>query len=415
LPLKILKISIVIVALFCYAKAFPQGDTSKVNTRLATEQKSVIMPADSAGQRDMIDVINRLLHKGSSPDSRKSARRLNFSGVPSLGYTLSTGFAVDLTGNVAFYTGSDHHENLSNIQTDLTYDTKSQRLFFTRAEVWFPDNEYRLVTDIRWLKFPTETYGLGILTTPAQTNEIDYNYVRLYGTLYKTLVTDFYIGAGYNFDYYYNIAAGGNLDKSVSDFEKYGQPTTSTSSGINLDLLFDSRRNSINPLGGEYANLVYRQNLTLLGSNSNWQSIELDLRKYLRLSDHSNNVLAFWSIIWLSSASTPYLALPQTAGDMYTNSGRGYAEGRFRGRDMLYLETEYRFGISRNGLFGGVVFANGQSFTDYPGNTFKGVAPGTGAGIRIKINKHSDTNVCIDYGVGTNGSHGFFVNLGEVF
>jgi hypothetical protein len=118
---------------------------------------------------------------------------------------------------------------------------------------------------------------------------------------------------------------------------------------------------------------------------------------------------------WFSSAGTPYLDLPQTAGDMYSNSGRGYAEGRFRGRDMLYLETEYRFGISHNGLFGGVVFANGQSFTDYPANTFKSVVPGTGAGIRIKINKHSETNVCIDYGVGTNGSHGFFVNLGEVF
>ncbi|WP_157682025.1 BamA/TamA family outer membrane protein [Mucilaginibacter mallensis] len=413
--MKIFKLPIIVLAVFCTSKTFSQTDSSKVNGRLINDQKSVLSPADSTGQRDMIDAVDRLFSKSTSVTAGKPARRFNFSAVPSLGYTLSTGLAIDLTGNVAFYTGSAHQENLSNIETDLAYDTKTQRLFFNRAEIWFPDNGYRLVTDIRWLKFPTETYGLGTLTTTAQTNEIDYNYIRLYGTLYKTLLTDFYAGAGYNLDYYYNITAGGNLDKSESDFEKYGQPIASTSSGINLDLLYDSRRNSINPLGGQYASLVFRQNLTLMGSSTNWESIELDLRKYLRLSDHSNNVLAFWGMAWLSSAGTPYLALPQTAGDMYTNSGRGYAEGRFRGRDMLYLESEYRFGISRNGLFGAVVFANGQSFTDYPSNTFKGLAPGTGAGIRIKINKHSDTNVCIDYGVGTNGSHGFFVNLGEVF
>ncbi|WP_184542003.1 BamA/TamA family outer membrane protein [Mucilaginibacter sp. FT3.2] len=410
-----LKTSVFILAVFCTSKAFSQTDTGRVNKRLTEGQESVLSVADSASQRDVIGFFDHLLNKNTSTNAGKQVKKYNFSAVPALGYTLSTGFAVDITGNAAFYTGSAQHENLSTMQADLSYDTKAQRLLFNRAEIWFPDNKYRLVTDIRWAKFPTETYGLGTLTTPAQTNEIDFNYVRIYGTLYKTLLPDFYAGAGYNLDYHCNITANGNLDKSTSDFEKYGQTATSTSSGINLDLLYDSRRNSINALGGAYANLVYRQNLTLLGSNKNWQSIELDVRRYLRLSANSNNVLAFWGMAWLSSANTPYLDLPQTAGDMYNNSGRGYAEGRFRGRDMLYLETEYRFSISRNGLFGGVVFANGQSFTDYPGNSFKGIAPGTGAGIRIKINKHSNTNVCIDYGVGTNGSHGFFVNLGEVF
>ena len=82
---------------------------------------------------------------------------------------------------------------------------------------------------------------------------------------------------------------------------------------------------------------------------------------------------------------------------------------------LLYLETEYRFSISRNGLLGGVLFANAQSFTGYPENTFNSIDPGAGTGIRIKINKHSNTNVCFDYGLGNYGSRGFFVNLGEVF
>jgi hypothetical protein len=82
---------------------------------------------------------------------------------------------------------------------------------------------------------------------------------------------------------------------------------------------------------------------------------------------------------------------------------------------MLYLESEYRFGITKNGLFGGVLFANAQSFSGAPSMRLQSVQPGAGAGIRIKLNKKSNTNIAIDYGFGTQGSQGLFVNVGEVF
>jgi len=43
------------------------------------------------------------------------------------------------------------------------------------------------------------------------------------------------------------------------------------------------------------------------------------------------------------------------------------------------------------------------------------IEPGWGAGIRLKFNKFSRTNVAIDYGFGEGGSGGLFVNVGEVF
>jgi hypothetical protein len=43
------------------------------------------------------------------------------------------------------------------------------------------------------------------------------------------------------------------------------------------------------------------------------------------------------------------------------------------------------------------------------------IRTGYGAGIRIKLNKHSNTNVAIDYAFGQGGSQGIFMNLGEVF
>ena len=107
--------------------------------------------------------------------------------------------------------------------------------------------------------------------------------------------------------------------------------------------------------------------------------------------------------------------MPNTGNDPYSNTGRGYIQGRFRGANMAYVEGEYRFSVSRNGLFGGVIFANAESFTELSSNRFETIAPGWGAGIRVKLNKFSRTNIAVDYGFGLGGSQGLFVNLGEVF
>lgn len=107
--------------------------------------------------------------------------------------------------------------------------------------------------------------------------------------------------------------------------------------------------------------------------------------------------------------------LPSTGWDDQYNSGRGYIQGRFRGKDMLYLESEYRFNLTKNGLWGGVVFGNVEHFSSDISRQFNQFIPGYGVGLRLKLNKHSGANLCVDYGFGKNGSQGFFVNLGEVF
>jgi hypothetical protein len=82
---------------------------------------------------------------------------------------------------------------------------------------------------------------------------------------------------------------------------------------------------------------------------------------------------------------------------------------------MLDAEMEYRIQLTRNGLFGMVVFANFESFSNIDTWKFTGIAPAGGLGLRIKLNKYSRTNIAIDYGWGRQGSRGFFVNLGEAF
>ena len=117
---------------------------------------------------------------------------------------------------------------------------------------------------------------------------------------------------------------------------------------------YDGRQNPLYPPKGYYASVVYRDNSTVLGSDRNWQSMILDLRSYYKLSADSKNVLAFWSYDWFILRGTPpYLDLPSSSWDEYANQGRGYIQSRFRGKGLISLESEYRFGITHNGLFGG--------------------------------------------------------------
>jgi len=411
--LKTIKYLCLIIAVFSYLEGAAQNDTSALHTK-GVPDKMAGPIIDSSKQRYVIDFLQKILKKNTPANNRLHAKKLVFSVVPAIGYSLTTGFAADITANVAFYTNKDHTNNLSAIDLETVYDTKNQKIIASRSEIWYDNNNYKLITDIRWEEYPIDTYGLGTTATTATADPLVYNYIRTYGTFFKKVTGDFYAGLGYNLDHHYNITQMGNANNTVSDYTKYGFNATSTSSGTVMNLLFDNRKNPINPLNGGYASLIYRDNFHFLGSDSHWQELSMDLRRYFRVSPDNNNILAFWSILAFTNGNVPYLDLPYTASDTYDNSGRGYPEQRFRGKNELYLEGEYRFGILKNGLLGGVVFTNAESFSEFETNRFVKIAPAAGTGIRIKINKHSDTNVAIDYAYGIN-SRGIFVNLGEDF
>jgi outer membrane protein assembly factor BamA len=252
---------------------------------------------------------------------------------------------------------------------------------------------------------------------------MDYNYLRVSEIMLRKITGSFYLGGGYIMDYHTDISIQPTENGTVSDYLNYipkkipYEPYRhTTSSGFTINGQYDTRDSPINASDGMYASFEFRENLKDLGSTSTWSSLILDVRKYVNFPAGSKNVLAFWSYDWLTlSGKPPYLDLPSTLWDASTNAGRGYIQGRFRGAQMVYAETEYRYRITRNGLIGGVVFLNAETFSAAPGTGLQTIQPALGPGLRIKLNKISKTNIDIDYGFGTQGSRGLFVNVGELF
>jgi hypothetical protein len=387
----------------------------------STHQKNIFTLAlyKQPGLDSMVDFVDGLyrvlkINKPRSQDEKQNKTLFTF--IPAVEYSLATGFASSLNANFILPVKkiTDNH---SFVSSELKYTQNKQVIAQMVSNVWLKSNEYNINTSWSYLKFPQKDFGLGSSSNLKLFDNLDYSYIKLHQSIVKRIAPNVYFGPGLNIDYRWNISDTTSLNKPLLGFKEYGITKQSTSIGLLLNLLYDTRKQVSNPApNSSYFYLVYRNNLKLLGSDQNWQSILLDYRKYIPFPLGSKNILAFWSYnVFTIKGKQPYLDLPSTASDTYTNTGRGYIQGRFRGDKFVFAESEYRFGITENGFLGGVVFANMQSVSEMQGKPLQSILPGYGAGIRIKLSKHSNTNVAIDYGIGQGGSKGIFMNLGEVF
>jgi hypothetical protein len=391
---------------------------------LLAQNASTIIPqnvavTDTAKQTDLIDIAKSLFHIRTTIRQRQE-KKVYFSILPvSSNAPGGNDRALVTSTTAATYLGPVSTTNISSVTFAPYWNFRGRFGLPLRTSAWLPGNTWTIQGDTRFLVYPQYTWGLGSSHSYDDRILVDYKYIRFYQSALKRITPYFFAGIGYHLDYHFNIKSDDttvNL-KSYTGYQ-YGTGSNSFSSGISLNFLYDTRNNSINPLPGSYANIIYRVNpAAILGSNNNWQSLYIDVRKYISLrpaDPDRQNTLAFWSYFWtVLSNGAPYLDLPSVGWEPYNRSGRGIDQNRYRGKSLLYMESEYRRDITENGLFGFVVFANVNTVSG-SGSFFTSWHPAAGTGVRIKFNKGSATNVGIDFGF-SKGYSSLIFNLGETF
>ena len=380
------------------------------------------MNIDTTGKKDVIDIARGFFKSKPRPILPDEKKKVYFSFLPVSTSIPGGGSALVTSTTAAVYLG-DHNTTYLSTATFAPYaNLKGRYGLPVRSSIWLSNNSWNIQGDTRFMVYPQYTWGLGGGQPESDKFLVNYNYIRFYQAVLKQITPYFFAGAGYNLDFYTDIENNDNIggNNTVGNFTHYQFGTAagknSFSSGPTLNLLYDTRKNDLNPLPGTYANLVYRYSGVAFGGNNNWQSLYADFRKYIQLTHgHKKNVLAIWAFYWSTLASnSPYLDLPSIGMDPFNRSGRGIEQNRFRGKGLLYFETEYRRDITDNGLLGFVVFANLNSAAQFASNRFEYWNPAAGTGLRIKFNKKSDTNICIDYGVSKDFST-LIAGLGEAF
>lgn len=348
-------------------------------------------------QKDLVDVFIGKKSKEVNQQYR-AGKKVHFSLFPAAVNVPGGGRAVITAVNAAFYLDDPSTTNLSNVYFIPNTNLSSRYGLYIRTNLWTPANRFNLPGDYRLAHFPQYSWGLGGDSPEWDESLIDSDYVRFYQTLLINIFDAWYTGPGYALDYHYNIEetdylGEGHLNRYEEDPLSY-----SVSSGITFNLVHDSRTNAINPPRGAYLLLMWRWNAEGLGSTYDNNSLYIDGRKYISVSKQRQHILAFRSYYWtVINGHTPYLDLPATNWAPSTGiSSRGFQTGRYRSNAMLYGEAEQRFQLGINGLFGMVAFINVASASEYGTQHFRSWTFGGGAGLRFKLNKYSQSNLCID-------------------
>ncbi len=398
----------ILLLILCLAPCFLMAQTPVDTTNITN--------IDTTGQKDVIDIIRPIFTM--KPRSKEKTKDVYFSFLP-LSSSVPGGSKALVTSTTAgFYLGDRNTTYISSITFAPYFNFNGRYGLPVHSSIWTNNNTFNIQGDTRFLVYPQYTWGLGGGQPESAKLLINYDYVRFYQSVLKRIRPYLYAGLGYNMDYYIDINV--ETPEALRDFSQYpyatGQHTTSFSSGLTLNFLYDTRQNFFNPIPGSFFNIIYRFNSKVLGSDNNAQSIYIDLRKYISLTTgNSKNQLAFWSYYWTTlSPGTAYLNLPSIGNEPYQRSGRGIEQNRYRGTGLIYFEGEYRRDITANGLLGFVLFANLNSATQPKNYKFVYFNPAGGGGLRIKFNKKSNTNICIDYGFSQSYSD-LILALGEAF
>lgn len=383
-------------------------------------------------QTDLKDIFYRIAKK-EHIHSFSENKKVLWSIYPAVGYSSNTNFAVMGGCNALFLL--NHASKQSSLQTNLTYTYYKQTILPFQLNLWTKKDQFNFIFDSRYINFPSAAYGLNGVSQLNNNYTINFKWLKLHSIILKKIKPNLYAGAGLNLDYFWDIKEqnistnnllSGKINTAFEYYVKKSIPDSKeTSFGPAFQILYDTRDNPLNAYKGIYVSGRVHPSFKGWGSDNHWANILIEIRKYFSLSTTKQNVIALWAYYWKNFGKGSYLLLPGTGWDDYWNTGRGYSQGRYRGKTLRYFETEYRVQFTDNGLLGGVLFANIQqyphelntSFSESGGKKAKNItALGAGIGLRIKLNKYSKTNLAFDLGFGKDFPHPWFsVNLGEVF
>ncbi len=366
--------------------------------------------------------------------------------LPNISSNPSNGFLLGIGGTFGWYMGPRTNTRVSSAPFTIAVTSKKQLISFVKSNIYTKENDFFLQGDWRFYLYSQPTYGLG--TNAPDTGNLPsnfhwageggsndslsfpmkYNYVKFSEIVNRKIVENFYVGLGYHFDYYYSIDDEKlDLDSSTQLLTPhYGYSIKNNynisqymMSGLSANVVYDSRDNQANPYKGIYANINYRYNFKFLGSDQDASELWMEFRTYVGLSKKKpRHLVAFWAFGDFNlTGDLPYMTLPSLGGDQRARSGRGYVNGRYRGKNLVYGEAEWRFPISQcSQILGGVIFVNATT-TDNPARDialFQYIKPAVGFGIRLMVNKYFRTNINLDFAIGSN-SQGFYFSGQETF
>lgn len=343
-------------------------------------------------------------------EEKKSTEEKKKGGVvllPIFFYTPETKMAAGL-GGMYYYRTSENKPKArpSSIWMALIYTQKKQFLIDLTPDIYLKDEEFHLTGNVGFYKFPNKFFGIGSDSSEDSEESYTSQTTRFRMDFFKKMQSDLKLGIRYIFEHNKIVESDetGVLAKREILGSKGG-----TNSGIGVVMAWDSRDNIFFPSSGNF----YQMSATFfnrsLSSDYNFNRFNLDYRRYFSLL--STHILAFQGYVNIHTGDPPFQMMSLMGGQYIM---RGYYEGRYRDKNMIVFQAEYRIMPVwwKLGIVGFVGFGDvSDSLGHFKLKNFK---HSLGFGLRYLFNQNDKFNIRLDFGFGKNSS-GFYVTVNEAF
>jgi len=302
--------------------------------------------------------------------------------------------------------GSGPETRTSNIPMSLAYSIDKKYQFFSGFDIFFPQERYKLMGSVNVQTFPSLYFGVGQNTSDSNEEEFGYRQILIEPIFLKNLfVPNLYFGGGLRYNRISHIKAekDGLLDLSNLIGSK-----GSTSSGLQLAMIYDSRDNILNARKGFYLEFTHGFYSKALGGTQNYELTRFDFRYYRQVFKEPSSIVAFQLLTHSSHGDTPLFELARLGGNEIM---RGYFEGRYTDRHLIATQVEWRQQLNRR--WGAVAFigVGGVAPTIDQFETFR---PSAGLGVRFLIDPKEALNLRLDLGLGKEKLNYYF-KIAEAF
>ncbi|NIO48376.1 MAG: BamA/TamA family outer membrane protein [Candidatus Aminicenantes bacterium] len=353
----------------------------------------------------LIFVCSPLVFGEENKKNESEEKKSRLIVLPVIFYSPETKVAGGLGGIYSFRTSNKAQSRPSSIRLGMIYTQKKQVMLEFGPDIYFKNEEYHLKCKINFINFSERFYGIGSSTTKDMREDFTSRITRINLNLKKKLFQKLYIGIQYEREQ--NEVVKVEEDGQLIRKEILGSEPGKVS-GIGFLVNRDARNNIFSPSSGDFCLLSTTLFRNGLGSNYDFTRHRLDLRKYFPL--FSSHVLAFQSYFSLITGDPPFQMLSLMGGQ---NWMRGYYKGRFRDKNMIVLQMEYRMPLLwKFGIVGFLGFGDVANKVD--NFVLKDFKYSVGLGIRYMLSCKEKLNVRFDFGF-CKESFGVYIAVNEAF
>ena len=330
-------------------------------------------------------------------------KKFKITPLPYIGYLPETkilgGAALLLTGRLS----KDSTLPFSYSELTFTY-TQNRQAILENDIFLYIGHHYILKGLLGYEKYPDRYWGIGPNTKTNAEERYDSQRIFANMAFLRKIKGRFYAGIKYRLVYMYNMQHLSGTNSLTAE-----QYKGSLSNGFGVAMIYDSRDNILTPSKGFYFGLLNPNFGRMTGSSHSFSVVELDIRKFVRLN--SKQVLAFQMTGNYVMGNPPFGMYAMLGSDM---DMRGYYRGRFRDKDFMSVQAEYRRYLFWR--IGAAAFAGLGNVNNNLGHLISNVPKySIGGGLRLKLNRKENINLRMDYAFGNAPNSGLYIFLSEAF